>query len=154
MQSKAFCDCVNLRGVIFNEELISIDDEAFKGCTSLENIILPNSATLIGSKAFSGFMHLQKLYIPKNVKYLGESFINGTSDNLFITYGGSKESWIELTKTKEVVVSHPSHNDYHYYGDWTDKLIPTVTEEIVIIKEDARLTVFCEEVGTTLKYGK
>ena len=49
---------------------------------------------------------------------------------------------------------HPSHNDYHYYGDWTDKLIPTVTEEIVIIKEDARLTVFCEEDGTTLKYGK
>lgn len=46
----AFYNCVNLKGVVFNEGLVSIGDGAFAKCESIEKVTLPSTVRSIGSR--------------------------------------------------------------------------------------------------------
>ena len=51
----------------------------------------------------------------------------------------------EITKTKSVCVSHPSINDFRYYGNSVDEYVPTVYEDKVIISDDIKYKLICKE---------
>ena len=89
--------------------------------------------------------NLSKIYIPKSVKKIGKDFIDSVKNGIKITYAGNSKDWINLTNDKTVVISSPTLNDYHYYGDSTDKIVPTIIENEIIISKNIKYTVFCEE---------
>ena len=43
IESKAFCNCVKLREVVFLKKDVTIDSAAFAGCTNLSKVILPKN---------------------------------------------------------------------------------------------------------------
>lgn len=72
----AFSNFTNLESVDFPSTLISIKQEAFRKCTALKNILLPESLQKIEQQAFDN-CNLFKLTIPKNVVEFGaNSFSN------------------------------------------------------------------------------
>ena len=152
--AKAFNGCTGLVNIEFGNNLHLIDNEAFKDCINLKSLIFKDGLSTIGGQALKGCKGLEKLYIPKSVVKIGEEFISETNNVLYIIYGGNSKKWIELTKPREVITSHPSQNDYHYYGDWTDKVIPTVYETVQIIPSNVKYKVYCEKDNMTLDYSK
>lgn len=52
IKDKAFCDAVNLTGIIFPATVKTIGDFAFEGCTSLSKIVFPGSDVVFGQGVF------------------------------------------------------------------------------------------------------
>lgn len=72
----AFSNFTNLESVDFPSTLVSIKQEAFRKCTALKSILLPESLQKIEQQAFDN-CNLLKLTIPKNVVEFGaNSFSN------------------------------------------------------------------------------
>ncbi|HBM97848.1 MAG TPA: hypothetical protein DD413_00340 [Ruminococcus sp.] len=75
--SYAFSDCENLKKVMAEEGLKSIDSFSFKNCKALTEIILPEGLTKIGTGAFSGCTSLKKVIIPDSVKKIEDRAFYG-----------------------------------------------------------------------------
>ena len=72
----------NLRNVVFEEGLKTIDSGCFYECRSLSKITLPESLEIIGESAFS-FTCFSEITIPKNVTVIGDyafSYISVAED--------------------------------------------------------------------------
>ena len=62
--------CKQLKEVVFQEGLVSIEDEAFAYCEALEEVMLPASLENLGARAFSACDRLVKISVnPDNQKY-------------------------------------------------------------------------------------
>ena len=102
--SCAFSCCYNLKEVLFNENLKTIDFQAFFECKVLESIVLPNSLEkleygvflncydldditlssnlkIIGASAFQYCYSLEEIIIPDSVTEIGDSAFMGTELN-------------------------------------------------------------------------
>lgn len=66
VHENAFEGCINLKKVVLEEGVTSIEGLAFSGCIELSEVHLPDSLCKIGSSAFMGCNSLDvgKLYIP------------------------------------------------------------------------------------------
>lgn len=67
LESSAFSDCTNLKGIILPNTVTSIGQYAFDGCTSLENITIPDSVTSIGWNVFAGCINLRTATLSSNI---------------------------------------------------------------------------------------
>ncbi|MBP5514777.1 MAG: leucine-rich repeat protein [Bacteroidaceae bacterium] len=69
---QAFYGCQKLKGVIFNEGLITIKASAFNDCDALTEIVLPESLNEIQSYSFAYCNSLTKITLPTAMKTIGQ----------------------------------------------------------------------------------
>ncbi len=69
---QAFYGCQKLKGVIFNEGLITIKASAFNDCDALTEIVLPESLNEIQSYSFAYCNSLTKITLPRAMKTIGQ----------------------------------------------------------------------------------
>ena len=69
---QAFYGCQKLKGVIFNEGLITIKASAFNDCDALTEIVLPESLNEIQSYSFAYCNSLTKITLPTAMKAIGQ----------------------------------------------------------------------------------
>ena len=141
----SFENCINLQNVILPEKLYVIDFYAFSNCTSLKNVEITSRLTCLNNGAFKNCISLEKLTICKSFKEAGENIFEGINKEFIIEFYGTLKEWQEITKTKSVCVSHPSINDFRYYGNSVDEYVPTVYEDKVIISDDIKYKLICKE---------
>ena len=73
---QAFYGCQKLKGVIFNEGLVTIKNSAFYNCDALTEITLPETLNEIQNSSFSSCDALTKVTMPTTMKTIGESAFN------------------------------------------------------------------------------
>lgn len=73
----AFCNCVELTGVILPESVLSIGNSAFSGCSKLVSISFPSELKTIGKDAFYDCESLSSVVIPEKVTDIGNSAFFG-----------------------------------------------------------------------------
>jgi len=77
----AFANCSNLTKVIFNINLITIEDNAFENCTNLIRVFISINVISIGDYAFRGCTSLIVAVIPQSVITIGINvFLNCSTD--------------------------------------------------------------------------
>ncbi len=67
----AFWECSNLVSITIPDSITTIRSFVFEGCTSLTNVVIPNSVTAIEDAAFSACKSLTSIAIPDSVTYIG-----------------------------------------------------------------------------------
>lgn len=67
-----FANCNGLVEVVCPSTLKSIDSNAFTGCASLKEFVVPDSVTIIGALAFAECASLEKVTIPASVTVIGD----------------------------------------------------------------------------------
>lgn len=134
IMENAFCECKNLKQVVFGkglkmicahafeecgltsvilpEGIIAVCDNCFHNNRSLEIVYLPESIQFIGKDAFKGCGKLSTIYIPKGLRKKFENFlpynyteINYTSWDKEATFNAFRKSYIVKPK-------HSSGYDY------------------------------------------
>ena len=73
IEKSAFDGCSNLTSITIPESVTNIEDYAFEWCSSLSNVTIPNSITSIGKYAFYRCISLTSITIPDSVTSIGES---------------------------------------------------------------------------------
>ncbi len=68
----AFKNCVNIKNLIFEEGIETIEENAFFGCTGLESVVFPSTLIKIGNNAFENCNHLENVVFSEGIKYIGE----------------------------------------------------------------------------------
>lgn len=68
----AFCGCKNLRMIVLNDELATIDDYAFSYCSSLTDIDIPFSVRAIGNSTFSNCTELKNISLGISLISIGK----------------------------------------------------------------------------------
>lgn len=58
IKAHAFKNCENIERIIFNDDLVHIDDEAFMNCRKLKEIVFPKNVNFIGTSAFADCINL------------------------------------------------------------------------------------------------
>ena len=141
----AFENCESLKEIIIPDKVHTICSYVFRNCCNIEHIELPLSLTSLGNEVFKDCKKLQKLVFKSIIKNIGTNILNGIENELIVDFPGTVEQWMELTKTRSVCVSHPTQNDFHYYGDSVDEYVPTVYEDRVIISALVNYKLICKE---------
>jgi len=72
VERQTFIECTELKEVVLNEGLVTIDYGAFDKCTSLTSITLPSTVTEIGHKAFNECSSLKEVVLNEGLKEIGE----------------------------------------------------------------------------------
>ena len=72
----AFCNCPNLREVVFNNKIEQIDEGAFSKCNNIKKINIPGTIRNIGDYAFGDCYKLEKIIIENSgeetaIEYIG-----------------------------------------------------------------------------------
>ena len=90
----------------------------FKDCDLVE-LHIPNGATTLGDKAFIFCRNLKRIYMPKSVTNLGESLFYGTYTDIDIFYDGTKDEFIEISKSRKELkaVQVPGKYDVQPYNN-------------------------------------
>ncbi|MBO4551966.1 MAG: leucine-rich repeat protein, partial [Candidatus Methanomethylophilaceae archaeon] len=104
----AFAGCSNLKEVILNDNLSTIDMTAFQDCHSLTTIDLKN-ILMINTSAFDGCENLRDVTFGRNLYYIGISAFQGTAIES-VTFGNNlvttgMEAFAECPNLKEVIIS-------------------------------------------------
>ena len=97
----AFAGCTKLTSVMIPNDFKAVQiikEGAFAGCTELTSITIPDSVTFIGDHAFEGCTSLSSVNIGNKVKSIGDSAFAGCRSLTTISYDGSKEQWLSVTK--------------------------------------------------------
>ena len=84
----AFCNCVQLKSITWNNALKTINDSAFEGCTRLEGITLPASVTNVGNCAFKNDVSLTSVSLG-GAKKLGYNLFEGCDSLTSLTIPGT-----------------------------------------------------------------
>lgn len=71
IEQSAFEYCSELTSITIPSSVTSIGDDAFYGCTSLTSINIPSSVASIGDRAFYGCSSLTSIEIPSSVTNIG-----------------------------------------------------------------------------------
>lgn len=95
-KSELFRECTNLASVTFSEDVTSIESYCFYN-TKLTSFTIPKSVKSIYSRTFQGCKYLTTVTIPKSVTYVGEYAFAGCESLTDVNYGGSENSWKNVT---------------------------------------------------------
>lgn len=71
INSSLFFDCVNLTSVTLPSSLQEIGNHAFEGCRSLNNIIIPQGLKTVVSRAFYDCSSLPTISLPSSLESIG-----------------------------------------------------------------------------------
>jgi hypothetical protein len=100
----AFCNCVNLEGIVFPDSLNSIGEMAFQGCRKLQSIIIP-AKTNVGNAVFAGCDSLISLVVEEGNMYVDSrnncnAVIRSFDDSLVATCSATviPETVVEIDK--------------------------------------------------------
>ena len=119
----AFAGCSNLKEVILNNNLSTIEIAAFQDCHSLTTIDLKN-ILMINTSAFDCCENLRDVTFGRNLYYIGSFAFHGTGIES-LTFGNNlvaigMETFSECPNLKEVIISPecPVEVTYNtFYGD-------------------------------------
>lgn len=75
----------NIKKVVINDGLTSIEEDVFRYCNNLISVQLPNSMTSIGKWSFAYCYNLIDINIPENVTYIGVCAFHSCSNLKNIT---------------------------------------------------------------------
>ncbi|EJK44839.1 hypothetical protein THAOC_36590, partial [Thalassiosira oceanica] len=73
----AFCRCINLAKVQFDEGLEIIGENTFNDCKTLQQVTLPSSVTKVGAGAFWGCINLATVKLNVGLKIIGGYVFHG-----------------------------------------------------------------------------
>jgi len=79
IEAGAFHSCSGLERVVFNKNLIAIDEAAFQYCVALKSISLPKKLKTVGPIAFASCNSLKRVVCNKNLRTIGESAFQSCS---------------------------------------------------------------------------
>ena len=118
----------DIKTVIIEEGVTSIDNYAFDGCGSLTSVTIPNGVTYIGESAFNGCSGLTSVTIPNSVTRIGSSaFYNCSGLQKVIV--PDIAAWCGIN-----FLGDPFNNSHHIYSDEnteiTDLVIPNSVTSI------------------------
>ena len=118
----------DIKTVIIEEGVTSIDNYAFDGCGSLTSVTIPNGVTYIGKSAFNGCSGLTSVTIPNSVTRIGSSaFYNCSGLQKVIV--PDIAAWCGIN-----FLDVPFNNSHHIYSDEnteiTDLVIPNSVTRI------------------------
>ena len=118
----------DIKTVIIEEGVTSIDNYAFDGCGSLTSVTIPNGVTYIGKSAFNGCSGLTSVTIPNSVTRIGSSaFYNCSGLQKVIV--PDIAAWCGIN-----FLGDPFNNSHHIYSDEnteiTDLVIPNSVTSI------------------------
>ena len=77
----------SIKKVVVENGVENVSSYAFSGLTNLQEVVLADSVTSIGGNAFASCSSLIKINIPSSVKTTGWYILDGTNDNLKVTFG-------------------------------------------------------------------
>lgn len=83
----------NIKSVIIQEGIISINKYAFHGCDSLESIVIPKGITEIQEETFFSCDNLKIITIPDTVLRIKERAFSWNYNIETINYTGTEEQW-------------------------------------------------------------
>lgn len=72
ISSHIFENCKNVKKVVIEDGVTSIDESAFAGCSELVEITIPGSVIEIGRRVFSGCSSLKNVKLPASIKRIEE----------------------------------------------------------------------------------
>lgn len=112
IDDEAFLNNINLREVLFGNNLISIGNDAFNGCENLK-FRLPSDIRYIGKRAFAGILSNCSVVIPHTVSIIGEDcfmysklnvvYIDEGVRQLLNVFHGAKINQLYLPATMEYI---------------------------------------------------
>ena len=109
IESGAFADCSSLTDIVIPNSVTSIGDFAFDWCSNLSSITLSNNITSIGTFAFNGCSSLTSITIPDSVTSIGSFAFNHCNSLQTISLGcGSALKRSDFGKQGDFV-SYASH---------------------------------------------
>ena len=76
IQSSVFSGCTGLKNIAIPEGVTSIGESAFSGCTGMTSVTLPESVTDIGASAFSGCTGMTSITLPEGIDTIPESLFS------------------------------------------------------------------------------
>ncbi|MDE6349851.1 MAG: leucine-rich repeat domain-containing protein [Treponemataceae bacterium] len=94
----------NVTTVTITEGVKHIGNGAFQMCKTLTKVEIPTSMESIGNGAFYECSGLTEIKIPASVKTIGKEAFS-LSGIKTITYAGTKEKWLELSKNSGIGVN-------------------------------------------------
>ena len=124
----AFSHCSNLNKVIFNSNLIAIENLAFSD-TSLVNVIVPEGVKYLGPSAFAACNKLEYIYLPSTIENTNSGVFNlgGKNSSLkTIEYAGDKKSFKNIfnshfLNSKTTIICKDGKLKYNQNKqDWVD----------------------------------
>ena len=116
IKSELFRDCTNLASVTFSEDVTSIESYCFYN-TKLTSFTVPKNVKSIYSRTFQGCKYLATVTIPKSVTYVGEYAFAGCESLSDVNYGGSENTWKNVTVKAN---NAPLLNATFHYGEQDD----------------------------------
>lgn len=93
-----FAGCCALNRVNFNGGVIALPDYLFYGCNNLKDVILPEGLEKIGEYCFDGCLNIKEIFLPSSLKSVGWNAFKNCVQLSAITYGGTKEEWVNVNK--------------------------------------------------------
>lgn len=83
----------DIKSVVIENGITSVDNYAFHNCTGIEEITLPDSVQTIGKAAFSGCTALTEIHIPISVTTIKYNAFDGCVSLSDVYYSGSEYDW-------------------------------------------------------------
>lgn len=102
--SAAFCNCVNLNKVSLPASVSDINNNAFANCSSIAGISIPEGVSTIGNNAFYNCSSLKAVSLPSTLTSLDASTFESCDNLKNIYFGGSQNSWEEITQDSQLVL--------------------------------------------------
>lgn len=68
----ALYKCVNIRNIVFSENITKIEARTFYGCSGLEQVVIPENITSIGEYAFAYCENLKQVELNDKITEVGE----------------------------------------------------------------------------------
>ena len=133
----------NVKKVVIEDGVTSIENSAFDSCSSLTSITIPDSVTSIGNSAFNNCSSLTSITIPDGVTSIGNSAFFGCSSLTSITISDSVTSIEESTfygcssLTSITIPSSVTSIGDHAFCNCSSLTSITISDSVTSIGNDA-----------------
>lgn len=98
----AFSSCRELKCVEIPGTVTELGNYIFSYCHDLTEVILDDGVPELTRGMFSECQALERLTIPATVKKIADNAFEDCKSGLIITFGGTYQQWVEMTKTVEL----------------------------------------------------
>ena len=107
----AFYYCEALEKIIIPDSVVEIGGNAFKYCRALKYAIIGSGVTIIPESAFDDSA-LIEISIPKSLTEIGSYAFNWCGELTTISFGGTVEEWLAITKKSHFDDLTPNYTVY------------------------------------------
>ena len=107
----AFYYCEALEKIIIPDSIVEIGGNAFKYCRALKYAIIGSGVTIIPESAFD-HSALIEISIPKSLTEIGSYAFNWCGELTTISFGGTVEEWLAITKKSHFDDLTPNYTVY------------------------------------------